>query len=181
MRQAIRWVFGIIPRRGHIDRPINRSSIVFHSWPEQNLWKWAMRLLSSPVRLASDSADTMARSTMVEPARTASTSLRRSRGDRCAVPAASSGRSLGFSHMNEKARPSTSGAALGHETFFTQMGALSIPQPPTLMGPTKAPRVCCGAFFLHEGWVVHCNWSIVIFYRTIKIENGNGFSSVPPL
>ena len=78
-----------------------------------------------PVRLASDSADTMARSTMVEPARTASTSLRRSRGDRCAVPAASSGRSLGFSHMNQKARPSTSGAAVGHEMFFTQMGVLT--------------------------------------------------------
>jgi len=50
------------------------------------------------------------------------------------------------------------------------------PQPLTLMGPTKAPRVCCGAFFLHAGW-----WSIVIFYRPIKIDNGNGFSSVPPL
>jgi|SRR5581483_5844748 len=104
-----------------------------------------------------------------------------------------------------------SGAAVGHETFFTQMGywplsmsagrfrelrvlpfenarnqnvagalmawtAPDAPQPLTLMGPTKAPRVCCGAFFLHAGWR-----SIVIFYRSIKIDNGNGFSSVPPL
>ena len=104
-----------------------------------------------------------------------------------------------------------SGAAVGHETFFTQMGyrppfhigwslsrtkgapivrnqnvagaliawtAPEAPKPLTLMGPTKAPRVCrAGLSF----FCTQVGSSIVIFYRPIKIDNGNGFSSVPPL